>query len=68
MAPIIAWAMECDRLLGIEAVKQAKQLRDGFTGRIRDAKTSNLWDTWDSFLFLGVLCLIPKQLKLHLLG
>ncbi|CAE7455888.1 unnamed protein product [Symbiodinium natans] len=44
MAPIIAWAMECDRLLGIEAVKQAKQLRDGFTGRIRDAKTSNLAD------------------------
>ncbi|OLQ09808.1 hypothetical protein AK812_SmicGene6582 [Symbiodinium microadriaticum] len=39
--PFVFWAMECDRLLGIEAAKQAKQLREGFTGHMRDATTSN---------------------------
>ncbi|OLQ07472.1 hypothetical protein AK812_SmicGene9100 [Symbiodinium microadriaticum] len=39
--PFVFWAMECDRLLGIEVAKQAKQLRKGFTGHIRDATTSN---------------------------
>ncbi|CAE7224708.1 unnamed protein product [Symbiodinium natans] len=41
MAPICAWALECDRLMGLEAAKQARHLRAGFTGKIRDAKTSN---------------------------
>jgi len=39
--PIIAWALECDRLLGIEATKQSNYLRQGFTGKVRHASTSN---------------------------
>ncbi|CAE7332361.1 unnamed protein product [Symbiodinium necroappetens] len=44
MAPFCFWAVECDRLLGIEAAKQARQLRQGFTGKIRDATTTNPLD------------------------
>ncbi|CAE7642018.1 unnamed protein product, partial [Symbiodinium pilosum] len=36
MFPFCFWAMECDRLLGIEAAKQARQLREGFTGNPAD--------------------------------
>lgn len=39
--PMIAWAMECDRLLGVEAIKQSNYLRRGFTGKVRNASTSN---------------------------